>query len=249
MRQFSWMMVALVTACANASIVGPAGSPDGSMDAAAIDAADVTVTCVGATTRCGGRCVDTMTDRANCGACGGTCPDTQICSAGRCTFSCPPGQSLCGGLCSDLQTDLRNCGACGSPCAAGLVCATGRCALECGPTLALCMSVGGGDAGVDAGTGAFCANTRTDRLNCGACNNQCPPGHACESGVCRVSCPPGQTVCGATCHDLLGDRRNCGACGNSCGAGEACVAGACEGASLDPIPLQCDAEGRVFIGG
>jgi nitrite reductase/ring-hydroxylating ferredoxin subunit len=29
----------------------------------------------------------------------------------------------------------------------------------------------------------------------------------------------------------------------------ACVAGACEGASLDPIPLQCDAEGRVFIGG
>lgn len=29
----------------------------------------------------------------------------------------------------------------------------------------------------------------------------------------------------------------------------ACVAGACEGASLDPIPLECDAEGRLVIGG
>lgn len=27
-----------------------------------------------------------------------------------------------------------------------------------------------------------------------------------------------------------------------------CVAGACPGANLDAIPLDCDAEGRLFIG-
>ncbi|MBI4702589.1 MAG: SBBP repeat-containing protein [Deltaproteobacteria bacterium] len=40
--------------------------------------------CVGGTTKCGNKCVDTQTDAANCGACGVACAPGEICSAGKC---------------------------------------------------------------------------------------------------------------------------------------------------------------------
>jgi endo-1,4-beta-D-glucanase Y len=46
--------------------------------------------------RCGGRCVDPMTDPRNCGGCGAACGEGKACSAGRC---CPSGQRNCGGIC------------------------------------------------------------------------------------------------------------------------------------------------------
>ncbi|MEZ4394107.1 MAG: hypothetical protein R3A48_23795 [Polyangiales bacterium] len=60
-----------------------------------------------------GRCRDTQSDRAHCGACGNACAAGQVCSGGRCVVSCPAGQTDCAGSCRDTQTDRSHCGACG----------------------------------------------------------------------------------------------------------------------------------------
>ena len=44
--------------------------------------------------RCRGRCIDTLTDVANCGACGNKCRPEQICSQGVCI--CPFDSGTCG---------------------------------------------------------------------------------------------------------------------------------------------------------
>jgi hypothetical protein len=72
-----------------------------------------------------GTCVNTQTDRANCGACGMACSAGQSCVAGAC--ACPAGQTLCSGACVDLQTNAGNCGACGMACGAGTSCRMGAC--------------------------------------------------------------------------------------------------------------------------
>ncbi|MDP3213173.1 MAG: hypothetical protein Q8S73_03645, partial [Deltaproteobacteria bacterium] len=126
------------------------------------------VQCASPQVVCGGACATLQDDPAHCGSCGNACPRTQVCVAGACRVSCPEGQLLCGNRCVSTDTDRANCGACGTACSAGQVCAMGRCALECGASLALCTAPGG-DAGVDGGGERFCADTRVDRANCGAC--------------------------------------------------------------------------------
>lgn len=75
-------------------------------------------------TECGGACVDTLTDSANCGTCGHACSSpTSACIAGAC--SCPGGGLVCGGAC--VPADSQNCGTCGNTCSAGEVCAGSGC--------------------------------------------------------------------------------------------------------------------------
>ncbi len=207
--------------CTSSSVVGSGADGGGGMDI--VDSGPV---CASPQTACSGACVDPMTDRDHCGACGTRCPGGQVCAMGRCAIACPMGQVVCGGLCVSTRVDRANCGACGNTCAQGLVCAEGRCQLECGARLARC---GGGDAGVsDGGAGDFCADLQTDRLNCGMCGVACPAGNVCEGGRCVVSCLPGQTACGGVCRDLQTDRAHCGMCGNACAAGQACTDGVCQ---------------------
>jgi hypothetical protein len=93
--------------------------------------------CRGGTVKCGNACVNTATDRQNCGACGKRCGGGETCVKGACTRSnpnpdpdpCPDGQQSCGGQCVDTQTDTRHCGACGTPCDRGH-CVGGKC-VEC----------------------------------------------------------------------------------------------------------------------
>lgn len=48
-----------------------------------------TCDCPGGLTNCGGTCVDTKTDAANCGTCGAACPTNQVClSNGSCATVC-----------------------------------------------------------------------------------------------------------------------------------------------------------------
>lgn len=73
--------------------------------------------CGAGQTDCGGGvCEDLSSDLANCGTCGGACPDPerQICRAGQCW--CLPGLTQCGNRCVDLLTDSDNCGACTNRC-------------------------------------------------------------------------------------------------------------------------------------
>ena len=77
---------------------------------------------------CGGFCVDTSTDRQNCGSCGHLCLPTEVCSSGSCVCQSP--NALCGCattcFCADLQTNPNNCGSCGHVCTSG-VCSGGVC--------------------------------------------------------------------------------------------------------------------------
>lgn len=71
-------------------------------------------------------CVNPFTDRANCGACGVTCPGTLSCTRGEC--GCPIGLSACAAECVVLRTNPQHCGACDVSCdEAGMPCHDGRC--------------------------------------------------------------------------------------------------------------------------
>ncbi|HUB06006.1 MAG TPA: hypothetical protein VMB50_03350 [Myxococcales bacterium] len=90
-----------------------------------------------------GSCADLLSDSANCGECGITCPAGQTCQAGACSGSpaCGPGHfdaycNLDGGTsylccpgtgCTDSSSDAQNCGGCGNACAAGQSCTAGQC--------------------------------------------------------------------------------------------------------------------------
>ncbi len=83
--------------------------------------------------RCGvapalGACINTLTDRTNCGACGVACTVGQVCSSGKCAAACAAGLKDCLGVCVQLGDDVNNCGACGVKCGAFETCSGGVCA-------------------------------------------------------------------------------------------------------------------------
>lgn len=148
----------------------------------------------------GAGCVDTQTNNANCGGCGNACGAGLSCSSGRCVAAvCTPGLpnntacsssdgglgSCCGTSCTQQASDPLNCGQCGRLCAVGEVCSSGACAIatcNAGTGGALCHT---GDAGVGSCCSSGCVATRSDPMNCGACNRQCPGDAGCVSGMCR----------------------------------------------------------------
>jgi hypothetical protein len=75
-------------------------------------------------------CINTTSDRRNCGGCNVQCPGGQLgaCVAGSCT--CQPGYTPCGtgtDACKNLAFDRNNCGGCGVSCSAVQVCNNGQC--------------------------------------------------------------------------------------------------------------------------
>ncbi len=175
------------------------------------------ITCGAGETRCDDSCVDTSTNRENCGACGTVCAAGEACVSGMCELACPSGQEACGATCHDTMSDTNHCGACGTACGAGERCNAGACELSCPTGQVLC--------------GSFCSDPMSDPGNCGACGTACGAGEVCSAGSCATSCAPGTTDCAGACVDTTTSPGNCGACGNVC-AGDAgalglCVAGAC----------------------
>jgi hypothetical protein len=164
---------------------------------------------------CGGACPPCATDRA--------CTTESDCESSACVANrCAPpscgdqrrngGETDvdCGGPCVPCPPDascLRN-----SDCAIG-ACVDARCTLSCDLPLLSC--------------GPECVDPRVDPLNCGGCNQPCPPGGVCAQGQCQaVSCPANTRACGPFCFGL-DDALNCGGCGNACNPGERCVADQC----------------------
>lgn len=71
---------------------------------------------------CGGFCVDTSTDRQNCGSCGHLCLPNEVCSGGNCACQSPNALYGCATacFCADLQTNPNDCGSCGHVCTSGV---------------------------------------------------------------------------------------------------------------------------------
>ena len=128
--------------------------------------------CAAGTTRCGGTCVNLLTDTANCGECGNTCLSGATCTAGVCAGSCAAGQSLCGGTCVNLLTSAANCGTCNAPCPATTACMSGTCVGTgtCSPPQTQC--------------GSSCVSLQTNPAHCGSCSNSCNSAQTCVNGNC-----------------------------------------------------------------
>ena len=165
-------------------------------------------------TDCGGVCVDTVTDPANCGGCGGVCGTGWSCVSGVCLGEAPPagvslidcaaqGQTDCGGFCTDLAADSANCGTCGNSCPLGGYCEGGVC------KGVFCM-------GGQTDCGGYCADLLNDPANCGACHNFCDSG-TCSGGSCAPICFGGGSVC----------TEDYECCSGDCGLDEFLGAGAC----------------------
>lgn len=152
--------------------------------------------CCGTATKA---CVDTKTDRFNCGGCDKVCPGASpLC---------------CDGKCVDSATDEANCGTCGTACStlnATPTCMGGSCQFACTPTFAHCTT---GNTGCD---------TKVDTVSkCGGCAIDCATrilnatGLKCATGKCDY------TTCTTPFFDGDGNRQNgceakCGGLGDPC---------------------------------
>ncbi|AGC42316.1 hypothetical protein MYSTI_00967 [Myxococcus stipitatus DSM 14675] len=134
---------------------------------------DSGVVCGEGLSRCGDTCVDLTSASANCGACGVTCGEGQLCSEGACT--CQAGTTACGGACVDTRSSPQHCGGCagagGTVCASGQVCEQGACKVSC-------------SAEGFQRCGDSCVNLDTDTSHCGTCGTACGDARSCRGGVC-----------------------------------------------------------------
>jgi hypothetical protein len=113
-----------------------------------------TLVCAKGETICNKKCVTTISDPANCGACGKVCPANQVCSDSNCADNCGAGLVMCDGwigwqgpdamaadagagsdastpaprACVNPLTDDHNCSGCGLICGRGQSCVAGACA-------------------------------------------------------------------------------------------------------------------------
>jgi len=195
------------------SVLGAGCGDDDSTDRPGVDAGPSG--CTGGTTDCGGMCVDTRFDPANCGGCGMACAGGEVCLSGTCTpqGSCTGALVECSSACVDPRNDPMNCGSCGNACASGEVCNAGTCSSACG-------------LGTEACDGR-CVDTQVDPGNCGACGNACASGEVCSAGTCELNCAGGTVDCSGSCVDIASNTDNCGMCGNACPTGTSCNAGSC----------------------
>ncbi len=150
---------------------------------------------------CSRRCIDTSTDRQNCGRCNRVCDEDEVCRNGDCSSTCPGRQVRCGRRreCTNPATDPQNCGRCGKECLLNETCERGACkcsGARCteGPVGPQCCA-NGASCCPRFGTGCcpqegVCVN---DGRSC------CPRTHPqwCDSvGAC---CRATDTCCGTQC--------------------------------------------------
>ncbi len=181
-------------------------------------------------TLCNGACVDTETDRNNCGACSNPCGTTEVCMGGDC--SCPLSnadgdagpitnyQSCVVRQCVDLQSSTTNCGVCDNVCTPKR-CLAGACG--CATTDIVCkgnVTCTPGDA--TCATNGACFDPLITKEHCGNCATACGQHEHCVAGSCVLSCEAdGLKNCGGACVDVMNNSaggiiQDCGDCGIAC---------------------------------
>ena len=157
---------------------------------------------------CGGSCVDTQTDEANCGGCGHACDSGKACQGSSCvTPTCGVGQLQCGGCVDSIGAhpccDDNDCG--------GLHGAASSHTndIACDTAIHQCRCI---DDGVDSkATWGICQRTADGRGICGECclgsagaqgSLNCQGEWGCN-GQNSCSCPAGSSACS------IGDRYHC----------------------------------------
>ncbi len=175
-----------------------------------------------------------------CGSCDLSCTTPEFCFEGGCTDQCPGGLTNCSGSCVDTTADPAHCGGCDQPCAFAhgqAACTDSACVLQA-------CDAGWGDCNTDDTDGCE-ADTTSDPLNCGGCDQPCDPGLVCNAGGCTDQCPGGLTNCSGACVDTDTDMAHCGACDTPCvlenGTGQ-CAAGACSLVACDSGFGDCNAD-------
>ncbi|MBI4700115.1 MAG: hypothetical protein HY744_02935 [Deltaproteobacteria bacterium] len=217
-----------------------------------------------------GKCVNTKTDKDNCGGCGKKCAKNQVCQDGNCTVISifdqgPPAHVFCSPPC--LPGEICVFGQCQKPgevdhFACELLCAPEACCnMTCIDTTSdpnNCGSCGNICAAGTTCCAGACVNLLTNWANCGACMNTCLAVQDCCAGSCldvwfnpascggcgNVCAPNNPNCCFGQCTNRQTDVHNCGVCTTECPSAHACCAGACQpicASNLDCEPGQlCD---------
>jgi stigma-specific protein Stig1 len=133
--------------------------------------------CPSGQTECGGACVDTSSDEANCGSCGHACASGETCESGVCTT---PGPTCGDGQCDSGETPAncsQDCGACGNG-----VCDPGEmCPQDCGHETNCSDGVDDdGDGKVDCDDEDCRGKNRS-----GGGDDTNPGGHGNDQGFCN----------------------------------------------------------------
>jgi hypothetical protein len=175
---------------------------------------------------CGGTCVNTATDSANCGFCGFHCIADVPCIGGTCQGGCvAPFKQCLNGTCCD-ESQCRSCegGACVTWCdQPGMRCENNTCICDGLSCPNGCCT--GGPAGGECKVVDF----NTDPKNCGGCGNKCAAGLACVGGNCQGGCAPPLEACldGTCCDTSQCQFCRQGTCVSVCQAGLRCVNNEC----------------------
>ncbi|HKP59048.1 MAG TPA: hypothetical protein VJV78_20140 [Polyangiales bacterium] len=164
--------------------------------------------CVCPNGECNGVCVDTRSDKNNCGQCGKQCDS---CSNGNC--SCGANELACDSGC--VPNDAKNCGRCDRACAPGVACIDGNCGCSgnqelCGGECVTCpraptggtTKCEGASCVVDCGRLTHCEDDNScsalnDEKHCGNCQTTCRGNENCVAGNCVAPEPPPQSGSGS----------------------------------------------------
>jgi hypothetical protein len=214
--------------------------------------------------------IDLLSDKLNCGGCGGACSTVHgsapVCAQGKCSLTCDTGYLNCDGPaagsssnnngCEAHKTDdVMNCGTCANVCSSANgtpTCSNGVCSITCNNLYGNCDN--------NAANGCE-TSLQSDTSHCGGCATVCSTNHAtaaCAAGTCQVqACSPGFGNCDANASnacelDTLSSVAHCGTCASGCNgscpaacstphATPKCAAGVCAIATCNAGYLDCDA--------